>query len=208
MFRFPRPSLQQAVPSTTASVLLRCLTVSVFICLAAAAGFYLLAAFTEDISTHRREMNAAAYKAQIYFDQREALLRYLGDSVLTGNLDAPAADSEGMRQVPLDGAGGQPGQRLLLSTRAEHTLQALQTYLMLVDAEGAHWLAGGEVDVDLAHLPSLRALQARSGSLEGDAPVYWLRPGTAALHWPGRCRPDPTRRSGCCCCSMVQQRQA
>ena len=23
-------------------------------------------------------MNAAAYKAQIYFDQREALLRYLG----------------------------------------------------------------------------------------------------------------------------------
>ena len=70
MLRFPRPSLQQAVPSTTASVLLRCLTVCVFICLA--AGFYLLTAFTEDISTHRREMNAAAYKAQIYFDQREA----------------------------------------------------------------------------------------------------------------------------------------
>ena len=195
MFRFPRPSLQQAVPSTTASVLLRCLTVSVFICLAAAAGFYLLAAFTEDISTHRREMNAAAYKAQIYFDQREALLRYLGDSVLTGNLDAPAADSEGMRQVPLDGAGGQPGQRLLLSTRAEHTLQALQTYLMLVDAEGAHWLAGGEVDVDLAHLPSLRALQARSGSLEGDAPVYWLRPGDSgvALARPVQAGPHPTQ---------------
>ncbi|MGB5907824.1 MAG: response regulator [Stenotrophomonas maltophilia] len=195
MFRFPRPSLQQAVPSTTASVLLRCLTVSVFICLAAAAGFYLLAAFTEDISTHRREMNAAAYKAQIYFDQREALLRYLGDSVLTGNLDAPAADSEGMRQVPLGGAGGQPGQRLLLSTRAEHTLQALQTHLMLVDAEGAHWLAGGEVDVDLAHLPSLRALQARSGSLEGDAPVYWLRPGDSgvALARPVQAGPLPTQ---------------
>ncbi|PSD31351.1 hybrid sensor histidine kinase/response regulator, partial [Stenotrophomonas maltophilia] len=140
MFRFPRPSLQKTVPSTTASVLLRCLTVCVFICLAAAAGFYLLTAFTEDISTHRREMNAAAYRAQIYFDQREALLRYLGDSVLAGRPDAPTADSEGMRQVPLDGPGGQPGQRLLLSARAEHTLQALQTHLLLVDARGAHWL--------------------------------------------------------------------
>ena len=195
MFRFPRPSLQQAVPSTTASVLLRCLTVCVFICLAAAAGFYLLTAFTEDISTHRREMNAAAYRAQIYFDQREALLRYLGDSVLAGNPDAPAADSEGMRQVPLDGPGGQPGQRLLLSARAEHTLQALQTHLLLVDAHGAHWLAGGEVDVALAHLPSLRALQARSGSLEGADPVYWLRPGEkgVALAQPVQEGPHPTQ---------------
>lgn len=177
MFRFPRPSLQQAVPPTTASVLLRCLTVCVFICLAAAAGFYLLTAFTEDISTHRREMNAAAYRAQIYFDQREALLRYLGDSVVTGNPDAPATDSEGMRQVPLDGAGGQPGQRLLLSARAEHTLQALQTHLLLVDARGAHWLAGGEVDVDLARLPSLRVLQARNGSVEGGRPGVLAAPG-------------------------------
>ncbi|MBH1737321.1 response regulator [Stenotrophomonas maltophilia] len=195
MFRFPRPSLQQAVPSTTASVLLRCLTVCVFVCLAAAAGFYLLTAFTEDISTHRREMNAAAYRAQIYFDQREALLRYLGDSVVRGNPDAPAADSEGMRQVPLDGAGGQPGQRLLLSARAEHTLQALQTHLLLVDAHGTHWLAGGEVDVDLAHLPSLRALQARSGSLEAADPVHWLRPGDSgvALAQPVQAGPHPTQ---------------
>ncbi len=195
MFRFPRPSLQKTVPSTTASVLLRCLTVCVFICLAAAAGFYLLTAFTEDISTHRREMNAAAYRAQIYFDQREALLRYLGDSVLAGRPDAPTADSEGMRQVPLDGPGGQPGQRLLLSARAEHTLQALQTHLLLVDARGAHWLAGDAVDVDLARLPSLRALQARNGSLEGADRVYWLRPGDrgVALAQPVQSGPHPAQ---------------
>lgn len=195
MFRFPRPSLQQTVPSATASVLLRCLTVCVFLCLAAAASFYLLTAFTEDISTHRREMNAAAYKAQIYFDQREALLRYLGDSVLAGRPDAPTADSEGMRQVALDGPGGQPGQRLLLSARAEHTLQALQTHLLLVDARGAHWLAGDAVDVDLARLPSLRALQARNGSLEGADPVYWLRPGErgVALAKPVQAGPQPAQ---------------
>ena len=158
-------------------------------------GFYLLTAFTEDISTHRREMNAAAYKAQIYFDQREALLRYLGDSVLAGHPDAPTADSEGMRQVALDGPGGQPGQRLLLSARAEHTLQALQTHLLLVDARGAHWLAGDAVDVDLARLPSLRALQARNGSLEGADPVYWLRPGErgVALAKPVQAGPQPAQ---------------
>ncbi|HDS1581173.1 TPA: response regulator [Stenotrophomonas maltophilia] len=194
MLRIPRPSLPPAAPPATASVLLRCLTVCVFICLAAAAGFYLLSAFTEDISTHRREMNAAAYKAQIYFDQREALLRYLGDSVVTG---APAAPSEGegMRQVALDGPGGQAGLRLLLSARAEHTLQALQTQLLLIDAEGAHWLAGGDAEADLARLPSLRALQARSGSLDGADPVYWMRPGEAgvALAQPVQAGPHPAQ---------------
>ncbi|MGF6418473.1 two-component system capsular synthesis sensor histidine kinase RcsC [Stenotrophomonas sp. AN71] len=195
MFQVPRPTFQQTVPPTTASVLLRCLTVCVFICLSAAAGFYLLAAFTEDISTHRREMNAAAYKAQIYFDQREALLRYLGDSVVSGDPAAPAADSEGMRQVPLDGPGGRAGRKLLLSARAEQTLQVLQTRLLLVDAEGVHGLAGGEVDVDPAQLPSLRALQTRSGSLDGPDPVYWLRPGDTgvALAQPVQAGPQPTQ---------------
>ncbi len=195
MFRIPRPSLPPVAPPTTASVLLRCLTVCVFICLAAAAGFYLLTAFTEDISTHRREMNAAAYKAQIYFDQREALLRYLGDSVVKG---APAAqtaagEGEGVRRIPLDGPGGQPGQCLLLSARAENTLQALQTRLLLIDADGAHGLAGAAIDVELAQLPSLRALQARGGSLDGADPVYWMRPGETgvALAQPVQAGPRP-----------------
>ena len=113
-----------------------------------------------------------------------------------------------MRQLPLDGPGGQPGQRLLLSARAEHTLQALQTHLLLIDARGAHWLAGGEVDVDLVHLPSLRALQARSGSLEGADPVYWLRPGDSGVALAQPVQAGPNRRSGWCCCSMARRRRA
>ena len=177
MFRFLRPSLPQIAPPTTASVLLRWLTVCVFLCLAAAAGFYLVGALTEDVSTHRRDMNAAAYRAQIYFDQREALLRYLGDAVVTTDPAAAAADNEGVRQLPLDGPGGRPGQRLLLPTRTEQTLQLLQTHLLLIDARGTHWLAGGRADVDIGQLPALPALQARSGSLAGTDPVYWLRAG-------------------------------
>ena len=179
MFRFPRPSLPLVAPPTTASVLLRWLTVCVFLCLAAATGFYLLTALTEDISSHRRDMNAAAYRAQIYFDQREALLRYLGDSVVVGDPSAPS--SEGVRQLPLDGPGGKPGQRLLLSPRAEHTLQTLQTHLLLVDAQGTHWLAGGQADVDIAGLPTLHVLRQRSGTLAGTDPVYWLRAGDAGV---------------------------
>lgn len=181
MFRFPRPSLSQVAPSTTASVLLRWLTVCVFLCLAAAAGFYLLTALTEDISSHRREMNAAAYKAQLYFDQREALLRYLGDSVVTGSAPTAMTSDEGLRRLPLDGPGGQAGQHLLLSARAERTLQALQTHLLLIDAAGTHWLAGDHADVDLAGLPSLQVLQERNGSLSGEDPVYWLHSGDTGV---------------------------
>ncbi|WP_303638026.1 response regulator [Stenotrophomonas tuberculopleuritidis] len=193
MFRFPRPSLPLAAPPATASVLLRWLTVCVFLCLLAATGFYLMAALTADISTHRRNMNAAAYRAQIYFDQREALLRYLGDSVVVG--DPAATTSEAVRQLPLDGPGGTAGQRLLLSPRAEHTLQALQTHLLLVDASGTHWLAGGQADVDIARLPSLQTLQARSGSLRGKDPMYWLRPGDSgvALAQPVQAGPRPAQ---------------
>lgn len=196
------------MPSTTASVLLRCLTVCVFICLAAAAGFYLLTAFTEDISTHRREMNAAAYKAQIYFDQREALLRYLGDSVLAGNPDAPAADSEGVRQLPLDGPGGQPGQRLLLSARAEHTLQALQTHLLLIDARGAHWLAGARSTSTWCTCH--RCVRCRHAAAASRVQTRCTGCGrvTVALRWRSRYRRAPNRRSGWCCCSMARRRRA
>jgi two-component system capsular synthesis sensor histidine kinase RcsC len=35
-------------------------------------------------------------------------------------------------------------------------------------------------------------LQARSGSLEGADPVYWLRPGDRGVHWRSRYRPAPS----------------
>jgi two-component system capsular synthesis sensor histidine kinase RcsC len=184
MFRFPRPSLQQTVPSTTASVLLRCLTVCVFICLAAAAGFYLLTAFTEDISTHRREMNAAAYRAQIYFDQREALLRYLGDSVLAGNPDAPATDS---RHAP-GGAGWtrRPAgpATALVGTRRAHAAGA-------ADAPAAGRCAGAlaagdAVDVDLARLPSPHCRRATAAWRARTRCTGCARVSVAS-HWQGRC---------------------
>ena len=105
-------------------------------------------------------MNAAAYKAQIYFDQREALLRYLGDSVLAGHPDAPTADSEGMRQVALDGPAASQASdcccRHAPSTRCRRCRRTCCWSMREV-----HWLAGDAVDVDLARLPSLRTAGAQ-----------------------------------------------
>lgn len=178
---------------TLAARCTRLLTILVFLLFILACSSYVLIRGTASVSTRLQEAGTAAHKANNYFDQREALLRHLGDSVLAGNLDEPTTDSEGTRPLPLDAAGGQPGQRLLLSARMEHRLQALQTRLLLVDAMGVHWLAGGDADVDLARLPSLRVLQARSGSLEGADPVYWLRAGDSgiALAQPIQAGPHP-----------------
>jgi len=62
-------------------------------CIAAAAVFLLYWSFTSTASTYRRQMNAAAYNAQIFFDQREALLRSLASSLVRNTDAAPASDT-------------------------------------------------------------------------------------------------------------------
>ncbi len=103
---------------------LRCLTVCVFVCLAAAAGF---------LPAH------GIHRGHLDPSPRDECSGLQGPRSISTSAKAPAALSGrfgsegqtgmhlrrtakgGMRQVPLDGAGGQPGQRLLLSARAEHT---------------------------------------------------------------------------------------
>lgn len=130
--------------------------------------------FIEDILIYCCEMNVVVYKVQIYFDQCEVLLCYLGDLVLVGNLDVLVVDSEGVCQVLLDGFGGQLGLWLLLLVCVEYMLWVLQMYLLLIDVYGVYWLVGGEVDVDLVYLLLLCVLQVCSGSFEGVDLVYWL----------------------------------
>ncbi|MFB8831645.1 hypothetical protein ACE0DR_25720 [Azotobacter sp. CWF10] len=144
MFRFPRPSLQQAVPSTTASVLLRCLTVCVFICPAAAAGFYLLTAFTEDISTHRREMNAAAYKTDLFRPARKPccatwVIRCWPATRMHRPQTARAcARCRWMVPVASRAYG-------CCCQHAPSTAAGTADAPLLIDAHGAHWLAGARL---------------------------------------------------------------
>ena len=91
----------QPVPRAP-TLLLHLFAVALLACIAAAAAFLLYWSFTSTVSTYRRHMNAAAYNAQVFFDQRESLLRALA-SRLVRNTDAASAS-----QTPPDfGYAGQ-----------------------------------------------------------------------------------------------------
>lgn len=177
-----RPALD--APLVAASVLLRWLSVCVLFCLLGSACFYLAAQLGETASQHRRDMNAAAYRAQLYFDQREALLKYLTDSVVASPGQSMATSSmsrmEGLRSVPLGTTHDGVPLQLLLSAKAENTLDALGARLLHVSTyPGApmRWLhvphqhtatALPELDPSLLHQ---HALLARSAPR-----VFWIAP--------------------------------
>ena len=79
----------QPVPRAP-TLLLHLFAAALLACIAAAAGFYVYWSFTDTVSAYRRQMNAAAYNAQIFFDQRESLVRSLASSSVR-NADAAAA---------------------------------------------------------------------------------------------------------------------
>jgi two-component system capsular synthesis sensor histidine kinase RcsC len=178
----------------TAAVLLRSLGVCMLLCLLAAAGFYLMAKLTEDISRHRRLMNAAAYRSQVYFDQREAFLHYLGDSIVVDDQEPPGRTADGLRRLPLDGTEGRAGRWLLLSARAERTLVELQADLLLIDAMGSHWLAGSDTDAGLDAAPTLEVLRQRAKASAGTG-VVWIAMsnGDMAMAQPVQVGPRPSQ---------------
>ncbi len=164
-----------------ANVLLRWLSLCVLVCLLGTAGFYLLAQLGEDVSVHRRDMNAAAYRAQLYFDHREALLNYLVDSVVES--PAPAGDTPGdadrqVRQLPLGtGRDGRP-LSLLLSARAERTLTEFGAHLVHVGPDPQaprQWLHGQRTPAapPPAELSAGR-LRAHAARAAPGTAVFWL----------------------------------
>ncbi len=119
-------------PVVAASVLLRALSLCVLLCLLGTAVLYLLGQLDETVSRHRRDMNAVAYRTQLYFDQREALLNYLIDSVVHAQPaegESPYPTQGDLRRLPLGVDAGGKALQLLLPARAEHTLQALDVHL-------------------------------------------------------------------------------
>lgn len=87
----PAPDVQPVPRAPT--LLLHLFAAALLACIAAAAVFLLYWSFTSTASTYRRQMNAAAYNAQIFFDQREALLRSLASSLVRNTDAAPASDT-------------------------------------------------------------------------------------------------------------------
>lgn len=113
----------QAAPRA-ASLLLHFLAVALLMCIAAGATLYLYWAFNNVVSTYRRHMNAAAYAAQQFFDQREALLRSISASAVrdngTSTMDEALAHAGAAPQVdvlPLRSTPGAYDWALVLTHR-------------------------------------------------------------------------------------------
>jgi two-component system capsular synthesis sensor histidine kinase RcsC len=198
MYRLlPRLHVTDA-PLLAATVLLRWLSLCVMICLLGTAGFYLQAQLSNDVSMHRREMNAAAYRAQLYFDQREALLNYLADSVVTSSsADATMAPGDDVERLSL--GRDRDGHRLslLLSARAARTLDDYGAQLIHVgnDPHSPRRLLHGAAPLAPSTELTPRLLHehaARSGS---GTQVYWLAstqgPKRIYLYRTAEDDPDP-----------------
>ena len=143
--------------------------------------------FSDEVSKYRRRMNAAAYNAQLFFGQREALLRSVAASAVRdaeGRLPPGLAGSNLIRVAPLRAGGHVREEWALILTardRAEVALfRARVVYLSARDAavrrleddpdageplpeHVARWLAGA------------LASQPLGESEDERAPIVWLR---------------------------------
>ncbi|MGS1011748.1 ATP-binding protein [Achromobacter anxifer] len=174
------------------TLLLRLFAVALLACIAAAAAFSLYWAFSDTVSAYRRQMNAAAYNAQLFFDQREILLRSLSSSAVRNTDAAPVSRTPrffgNTRQIevfPLQEEQDAYDWALILTPRDLNDIALAHTQLLYssvrtgrtsllvplpghlreqMDPAKQRWIA--------------RALAAADPSLDplGHHPIVWLKP--------------------------------
>jgi signal transduction histidine kinase/CheY-like chemotaxis protein len=186
------PALEPQAAPRAASLLLHCLAVALLVCIAAGATLYLYWAFNDVVSSHRRHMNAAAYDAQQFFDQREALLRSLSASAVrnvgSAHLDEALAHTGAAPQVevlPLQEADGAYDWALVLTRRDLHRVALARTKVVYSSPRQASTLRMAARDqVALAPIPAdtqawlsrtLANITLRPSST-GQTRIIWLHP--------------------------------
>ncbi|MGE8637931.1 MAG: ATP-binding protein [Achromobacter sp.] len=186
------PALEPQAAPRAASLLLHCLAVALFVCIAAGAALYLYWAFNNVVSSHRRHMNAAAYDAQQFFDQREALLRSLSASAVRNvgseHLDDALAHTGAAAQVeilPLQESDGTYDWALVLTRRDLHSVALARTKVVYSSPRHASTLRMTSRDqVALAPIPAdTQAWLSRTladialrPSGTGQTRIIWLHP--------------------------------
>lgn len=186
-----REALTAAVPGPS-MLLLHLFAVALAACILVGTALYVYGAFNAEVSKYRRSMNAGAYNAQLYFDQREALLRSVAASTVRNRGRLPLSQapetlgpSGQIRMAPLVDAGGAFEWALILTPRDRFNVAQLRAHIVYVSpsrgaatrlaipadggaapmsADTARWLA-----------QALRLRSARPGP-DGRMPIVWLRP--------------------------------
>ncbi len=155
-----------------------------------ALSFYL--SFSDEVSKHRRRMNAAAYNAQVYFDQREGLLRSVaGSSVRNTDHMAPArtpktfGETGQISVIPLLKESNTYEWALVMTPRDRADIAAANARIVYAPAEEA---ASQRLPLETRRraapistrtgqwLAETLAMRDPSPSANGREPIVWLRP--------------------------------
>lgn len=198
MLRHDAPSTTIARdPSRTADALLRLFATTLIACSLLSALTFLYAVLSNSLAEHRRHLNDGAYKAQLFLDQRESLLRAIAatsvpDEEIT--VREPGGSGPHLSPIPLPGvdANGSSWQLAitprmlrgieLAHARLVHTaISPLQAHV-LIDPSGdsPHWekLPASGIPAGLQFMPLPGAHHRpimwlhQPGSNEGRLAVY------------------------------------
>lgn len=183
-------SLELQAAPRTASLLLHFLAVALLACIAAGATTSLYWTFSHAVSTYRGYMNAAAYRAQLFFDRREALLRSLSASAVRNLRGISAEDipaylgaTQQVEVLPLQEDAATFDWALILTRRDLRDIALAGTRLVYSSARHARTqrpaMQGQPVPPAIAAQTqqwlanTLPAIQARHRP-RGQAPIIWL----------------------------------
>lgn len=173
-------------------LLLHLFAVALVACILVGTALYVYGSFTGEVSKYRRYMNASAYNAQLYFDQREALLRSVAASTVRNTTRMPFSrtpktfgEAGQISVAPLVDVSGAYEWMLILTPRDRANVAQLRAHVVYVSPAdlSVERLAirsdGGAVPIapDIARwlARTLRLSSARPGP-DGRAPIVWLRP--------------------------------
>lgn len=176
-------------PSLFPRVLLHMLAMALIGCIVSGGVVYLYSKFNDIVSANRRDMNALAYNAQVFFDRREALLRSVTAAMIqpaSSGLLQPAlrtrTPSQELFLLPITDAGPPLSNwHLLMSTRDREML-SLQNVRILHTAtttQQTHALTGTGLPIAPAVQKWIADFLSKapvSRRTDGYPPIYWLRP--------------------------------
>jgi len=187
LFRKPGP----AAPGLP-MLLLHLFAVALLACILVGTALSLYWSFSDEVSRYRRRMNAAAYNAQVFFDQREGLLRSVAGSSVRNTDRMPAErtpDTFGeTRQIsvtPLPKQDDSYEWALILTPRDRADVAAANARIVYAPAEEA---AAQRLPLEtrrraapISHsterwLSETLAMRDPVPGPDGRAPIVWLRP--------------------------------
>ena len=179
--------------------LLYALTIAVILFVISIAFFYCNSVIEQYTSIYRRQMNAAAYEAQIFFDQREQLLRSSAATAVrnifnTAAVDTPKylGETQQIHVFPLTEKDEQFDWALVFTPNGLREINRMKAELVyssiisgetrsIFSATGQQQLPLTEEAQDWIH--NLLSNKSKHSNNNTEAPIVWLMPPIGEEKW-------------------------